>query len=287
MAALTDKIDSLISKLDEFCMSTATVIPSDAFVIVTKWPTKGKCKTRLSKSIGTEMATDFALCALKDLMLYFRELPRQKFILFAPKDAKSNFEALMKELKLAHNEYGLVPMRDSNLCTTNLGYKLAGCVRDLRSAPHRISGRICFVGSDCLELRRHHIDTPRDEDHGKARIIPAVDGGWVLTDMPSHAPCKIFDNVLWSNEKTCESQIAQIQRCGVQVVKDKLTFQDVDEYEDWVKLCSHFGVEWTRNLQEEDDEKEQYDTQYVCTPHTTEYHNHFPFVSALLCNKQI
>ena len=163
---------------------------NDAFVIVTKWPTKGKSKTRLSKVIGEDLAIDFSLCALKDLLIYYSKTPRNKFLLFAPKDAQFKFEALLKEMEL-HNEYSLVAMRDSNLKTSNLGHKLSGCVEDIRAKPYSINGSICFIGSDCLELRIEYIlkasQYTQSKDNKTAYIIPACDGGYVLLDLPSKA----------------------------------------------------------------------------------------------------
>ena len=42
------------------------------------------------------------------------------------------------------------------------------------------------------------------KDH--AYIIKADDGGYVLLNLPSNASHKVFENVLWSNENTCQSQ---------------------------------------------------------------------------------
>mmetsp|Transcript_27899 Transcript_27899/g.44230 ORF Transcript_27899/g.44230 Transcript_27899/m.44230 type:complete len:311 (+) Transcript_27899:38-970(+) len=302
---LTDKIDSLILNIDGLCTSTSTECKTetanaskDAFVIITKWPIKGKCKTRLSKGLGTDLATEFAMCALKDLLLFFKELQREKFILFAPKEAAPNFQALLKELKLVKDEYRLIAMRDSNLLTSNLGSKFSACVQDLRAKPYAINGRISFIGSDCLELRPAHFVRTADQQHAayadKVHIIPASDGGYVMIDLPPNASPQVFDDVLWSNEKTCQSQIAQIKKCGVEVVKDAQVLSDVDEIEDWLLLCRHFGIKWSAKQAANDEdsnssgmdestddvengkENEKEDTEVV------QYNKHFSFVSALL-----
>ena len=195
MTTITEKIDGLIKQLDQF-----TYKKTNAFILVTKWPTKGKSKTRLSKCIGTDLAISFALSALKDLLTYYAKLSHQKFILFAPKQAQSNFEQLLKELELTNNDYNLVPMRDSDLKTSDLGGKLSGCLKDIRNKPYNIDGSICFIGSDCLELRIENIliannytNSKKDKDY--AYIIPANDGGYVMIDLPSNASHKVCERI--------------------------------------------------------------------------------------------
>ena len=184
MSLVLQLVDELIDKIST----------KDAFILVAKWPTKGKSKTRLSNGIGSELAVEFSFCALKDLLLYYSTLPHTKFLLFAPRDARLKFESLLKEINLVNNEYTLIPMRDSNLKTSNLGSKLSGCIEDIRSSPYYINGSICFIGSDCLELRRKDIEIANKYTHSKeqsAYIIPASDGGYVLIDLPSNASHKV------------------------------------------------------------------------------------------------
>lgn len=195
MTAATEKIDALINQIEKSAYSA-----SNAFVLVTKWPTKGKSKTRLSKCIGADLAISFALSALKDLLIYYAKLPHKKFLLFAPKQAQSNFEQLLKELNLTNKEYNLVPMRDSDLKTSDLGGKLSGCIEDIRNKPYNIDGSICFIGSDCLELRRDNILTANKytnskQDKDYAYIIPANDGGYVMVDLPPNATQKVCERI--------------------------------------------------------------------------------------------
>eukprot|EP01084_Bolivina_argentea_P249956 418598_1 len=274
MSSITDKIDKLIQLTEEKSEFKQEI--KNAFVIVTKWPTKGKSKTRLSKSIGSDFAIEFSFCALKDLLLYYSQLPHTKFVLFAPKDNKPKFESLLKQLQLTA-KYHLIPMIDSNMKTSNLGNKLSGCIQDIQSNSYNINGSICFIGSDCLELRIKNIITANNYTHSNknnAYIIPANDGGYVMIDLPPNVSPKVFDNVLWSHEKTCESQIASIQKCGINVIKSDLILADVDDIQDWFRLCNNFGILWEKQM---DDNKNCIDNEM-----SIDYNKCFANVSALL-----
>ena len=82
----------------------------------------------------------------------------------------------------------------------------------------------------------------------------------------------MFDNVLWSNEKTCDSQITAIRKCNINVVKSKKVFADVDEMEDWLRLCRNFGHQWDEN-----DDVNRNQRQNIL-----DYNSCFPNVTALL-----
>eukprot|EP01083_Nonionella_stella_P028239 77766_1 len=287
MATAVQKVDELIRLTEMKSDAEDKYHAKDAFVLVTKWPTVGKSKTRLSKAIGTDLAIDFSFAALKDLLLYYSKLNRAKFLLFAPKDAKPKFESLLKELALT-NEYALVAMKCSNLKTSDLGAKLSGCIQDIRCKPHAINGSICFIGSDCLELRIGTIDIATKYTHPKdknnAYIVPANDGGFVMVDLPPNASHKVFDNILWSNERTCETTIAAIKRCGIEVIKSNDAMSDVDELTDWIRLCKHFGVTWNEQTQHSKDKDGKVSCSNGVGSHI-DYTKKFPKVATLL--KQI
>lgn len=89
--------------------------------------------------------------------------------------------------------------------------------------------------------------------------------------------------MLWSNEKTCQSQIAQIKKCGIEVVKSEEILEDVDELEDWLRLCKNFGIIWNKNSKigvaddANNDEKQPEEIK-----HYEDYRQNFPRVSAIL-----
>ena len=142
-----NKIDALMEKLSSFSTikhNNINIINDNAFVMVKK-ANKRKSKTRLSKCIGNDLAVRFASISLKDLLMYFSKLPHKKFILFAPKEAQSNFEQLLTEIELINNEYTLIPITNSDLKTSDLGNILSEGIVNIRNEPHNINGDICIV----------------------------------------------------------------------------------------------------------------------------------------------
>jgi glycosyltransferase A (GT-A) superfamily protein (DUF2064 family) len=45
-------------------------------------------------------------------------------------------------------------------------------------------------------------------------LCAAIDGGYVLLTLPPGTPESVFDNVLWSHERTCVTQIEAIRLAG-------------------------------------------------------------------------
>ena len=169
----------------------------NAFVIVTKWPTRQKSKTRLAKSIGDDLALNFVLAMLQDLIGYFdKEIDEynenqlksiqkgnnklsiiEKFVLFTPSENKQDLLSLIeKTLATRSKEHAnktkntnkshknkhtwhLLGMKNENLATSNLTDKLAGCVEDLKNPQKglKINGSMTLIASDSLDIRMSHI----------------------------------------------------------------------------------------------------------------------------------
>ena len=62
---------------------------------------------------------------------------------------------------------------------------------------------------------------------GEAYICPATDGGYVMLCLPGAVPSGVFDDVEWSSQNTCISQIQALRRSGV-TVRVGPTFHDID-----------------------------------------------------------
>jgi glycosyltransferase A (GT-A) superfamily protein (DUF2064 family) len=76
---------------------------ADALVMVAKYPTAGKCKTRLSKATGSDYAAEFAMCATKDLVERLAMLANDScrlrlILLFAPKEREEDFRAMLSDV---------------------------------------------------------------------------------------------------------------------------------------------------------------------------------------------
>jgi glycosyltransferase A (GT-A) superfamily protein (DUF2064 family) len=74
-----------------------------ALLMVAKYPTAGKCKTRLSRTTGADYAAEFAMCATKDLVERFATFASSEnrirlIFLFAPKEREEDFRAMLSEV---------------------------------------------------------------------------------------------------------------------------------------------------------------------------------------------
>eukprot|EP00466_Bigelowiella_natans_P011614 jgi/Bigna1/141788/aug1.65_g16496 len=235
-------------------------------VLVAKFPTPKKSKTRLGKLIGYEESASFALAALEDLLCRYARLDGiQRVLLFAPTDARAKFESLLKKHRLQVFPYieswALVPMLGGTGDTTSsdLGCILVQLPKSyafsamLKSALERVRNQIkavkiatssgtwrkaniAFIGSDCLELSpmdiRMLFGSVSSVSGWDATILPAKDGGYVALCLGENVPSTVFDGVKWSDRTTCVSQMQALSRNGVQRVHVGDTFEDIDELED-------------------------------------------------------
>ena len=226
----------------------------DAFVVLTKWPTFGKSKTRLAKTIGNDVALQFVFACLLDLLKLFDKLPNniQKFICYAPTKCKDKLETFLNDNGLSG--YTLLPMVNQNLLTSNLGDKLNGMIKDLQHK-YSINGCISVIGSDCIELKMEYImdgfnvcrNVNDKNDYRNIHIIKAVDGGYVSICLPPNYNGNIFYNIRWSTENTCSDQIKQIQLCQYNAVTHNKILNDVDEINEYITLYNDFGIQYNNN----------------------------------------
>ena len=86
---------------------------------------------------------------------------------------------------------------------------------------------------------------------GEAYICPASDGGYVMLSLPSIVPAGVFDDVEWSSQHTCVSQIEALRRSGL-TVRVGPTLHDIDTPIDVQRLLElSYGQDttvWIREL---------------------------------------
>ena len=263
--------------------SSKSITVRNAFVVVTKWPTEKKSKTRLAAHIGDKLAVNFVRTALQDLIVYFsKEIKKlnklharkktnivfEKFVLFTPNknrdDLLNLIENGLKEFETElSNDWNLIAMKNENMKTSNLTDKLNCCFDDLYSNKYNINGSITCIASDSFDIRLSHLNLCLlHSNNHRAYIIPAIDGGYVMLSCPyldatniiyknarndKNGNVKIFNNVHWSSNDTCISQIEAFKNCGIDCVKSKEILMDIDEIDDWIILCNRFGIDWKQS----------------------------------------
>ena len=140
-------------------------VSGDVLIFVSKFPTRGKSKTRLIPALGEEGALDMARALVADAVVNFGQAPElaeaRRVLLFAPADAEADFREYIRSLdpELV-DAWTLVPMANSaDLINPDLGGKLAAGLDAARKLPSNASngpggskampcgGAVCFMGT--------------------------------------------------------------------------------------------------------------------------------------------
>lgn len=177
---------------------------SSHLILMARFPSPGKCKTRLIPRLGAEGACAFALAALSDLLHLYASLWLRKTLLYTPESAREEIEEFLRREQL-QDAWGIYPQ----VTTPDLGGRLRGALgyvkglsQDQESASLQ-TGSVTFIGMDCFDL-----DTARIQRSAalvtptKAHVLPARDGGYVLLSVPVNCQDAIFDRIPWSSSST-------------------------------------------------------------------------------------
>lgn len=220
----------------------AVELPADIFpvhatlILFTKIPRPGRCKSRLIEKLGPEGAAELASALLKDLVdaLAGELKPEIRCLLcFDPGSEAPESAALLLREMLAEVPGALHRFEFAEQCGGNLGERLSHAYNQAQTLR---PGPCAMIGSDAL-LPVSRIEAALlIAASGRAGLLPALDGGYVLLALPAKAPTSVFENVPWSCAETAAMQQAQLARCGLAC--DILTppFFDVDEEKDLALL---------------------------------------------------
>lgn len=209
---------------------------SSHLILVARFPSPGKCKTRLIPKLGTEGACAFAFAALSDLLHLYASLSLQKTFLYTPESARGDIEGFLRREEL-HRSWNIRPQ----ISSPDLGGRLRGALEYAQNLYKDQDGNVrtasvTFIGMDCFDLNPARIEqsvaiaTPT-----KAHVLPARDGGYVLLSVPSNCQNTIFDRIPWSSSQTCAAQIERLVESGLECELGE-TLDDIDEPEDLDRL---------------------------------------------------
>lgn len=198
-------------------------------LLLAKCPTAGSSKTRLIPRLGKEGAAQFAHAALVDhLHLLANETALRKTWMYTPSSAQQDALGLLSAEQVA-TKWEAHPQSEEG---KDLGHRLSAAFTFAKSCipPDEMdTSSVTFMGMDCFGLSAERIrQVASAAASGVAQVLPADDGGYVLLSVPARCPDSIFDDIPWSCDRTCQAQIASIERHGVTVCVGE-TLEDVDE----------------------------------------------------------
>jgi len=199
-----------------------------SLVLFSRLPVAGGCKSRLARVLGPDRAAAIARASLLDLCARLSaELEHVHLLLcFDPPDAAQQFQALLAEGAPAVQRFALLPQNG-----LDLGERLASALQSVRL--ERPYADVIFIGSDAPELSSEAIhDAFTITRAGRAAILKAQDGGYVLLGLPCNATGGFFDKIRWSSQTTAEQQIARLRVLGSEVVTLPGNGWDIDEASD-------------------------------------------------------
>lgn len=186
-----------------------------AVIIFIKNPELGKAKTRLAATLGDHAALNWYRHMLNHTRETTRLVPAKRFLYYSSfVDEGDDWDNAEFDKQLQAK--GI------------LGDRMTAAFQSAFSAGHQ---RVLIIGSDCLDLRVHHIKDAfqalRDHDFV---IGPANDGGYYLLGMRTFQP-EVFQNKEWSTESVLPDTLKDIEALGKTVhLMEELT--DVDTEED-------------------------------------------------------
>lgn len=192
------------NRIEEEDMETVNEQPgrNGGLIIFVKNPQKGKVKTRLAKTIGDDKA----------LEAYLFMLGHTRKVALA--SGSRNFLFYTEYVDEA-DEWPGDRFEKSLQIQGDLGSKM----KDAFGRVLATEGvdRVVIIGSDCLDLRTHHVKAAFTalDDHDFV-IGPAKDGGYYLLGMKQLQP-EVFENKTWSTESVFPDTMNDIKALGATV----------------------------------------------------------------------
>ncbi len=182
-------------------------------LIFTRNPELGKCKTRLSKTIGDKNA----LIIYKKLLKHTEKIVRQ---VFADK-------AVYYSVKVRKNDlWDDVVYQKHQQNGEDLGVRMQNAFKNSFASGYQ---KVLIVGSDLYDLQpKHIIKAFKSLDTNDVVLGPAEDGGYYLLGIKKlHA--NIFENKQWGTETVRKDTLSNLTHQKVQLLEE---LNDIDVFED-------------------------------------------------------
>lgn len=210
-----------------------------------RFPSPGKCKTRLIPCLGADGACSFALASLTDIMHLLATTASHKTLFYTPATAEPEVSLFLQQESLSAS-WAMHPQLEN---APDLGARLHGALEHLQTRTWRRDADVdvlsspivpvTFIGMDCFDLSPAVIEDSMAQvasTSGMAHMIPACDGGYVLLTVPLGCDgCRVFERIPWSCDRTGRVQIQRLEEAGLSCALGR-ALPDVDEPDDLEKL---------------------------------------------------
>ena len=190
-----------------------------AVVVLARYPTPGRVKTRLAAHVGDETAADLYEAFVRDLARQLRALGCPVWWAVTP--ARSSFAALVR----------------SRRCFPQRGRDLGARMDDAsRVVAARTGGPVLVLGADAPHVALQALGAAARALARGADVAlgPAADGGYWLIGL--RVPCRaLFDDVVWSTPDVLAATRRRIRTLGLRCVEVAPGW-DVDHPQDLARL---------------------------------------------------
>lgn len=193
---------------------------NQALIIFTKNLEKGKVKTRLAQTIGSQKALEiYKECCIYTMTNTF-DIPARKMLFYSDYIQNGDFWGSDDFIKFVQQG-------------EDLGQRMRHA---FRNAFHK-SEKVIIIGTDCMELTRDLINEAFERlDENDYVVGPSNDGGYYLLGMRQFN-AELFQNIDWSTDKVLGQTLAKMDENKSVFTLPELI--DIDTIEDLEKSLAY------------------------------------------------
>jgi len=200
-------------------------------IILTKFPEAGKVKTRLSKDIGSEDATDIYKAVLLDNWHNANRTEHDLSIEFSPPNSRKKFQELFGNNVILNPQFG-----------TDIGWRMANafasCFQQQFDAAILIGGDVPGISENLLN---EALSSLEDND---IVLGPTYDGGYYLIGFRKDSySAKLFQNIDWSTSKVLEQTLEIIRKTNnkLYLIENRIDLDTLDDVEQFLYSVEEKG----------------------------------------------
>ena len=196
---------------------------AEVLIIMARYPTPGRVKTRLAREIGNRKAADLYRSFLEHFKMEFASSPFDVEWHYTPRQA--NFRKIIS----SDGPYTIRPQPDGDL-----GQRMYHIFQQSFVAGYQ---RVVMIGTDAPETEKSIVCRAFEILRKKPVVIqPTFDGGYALVGLQSMAD--IFTNIPWSTDSVMSATRDRLKEQGLDMVELEPTY-DVDTAADLGRLQFH------------------------------------------------
>ena len=186
----------------------------------------GKVKTRLAKSIGTQLASELYRCFVKCLVTRLSQVPYEPILAYSPAN-EATLDAFNQIIP--DSRWALVPQSAGNL-----GNRIQFFFQSQFDSGAKA---VALIGSDSPNLPLEYLEAAMEALQTQELVLgPSADGGYYLIGMSGRV-APILDDIPWSTSQVWETTMAHVRELNVEHAILP-TWYDVDEFDDLQRLFS-------------------------------------------------